>query len=136
MSLASADLVGLFTRKDMHCYLHTYKPKDLLLTYTDASPRGPHNITALQEESRGKTASPLTMTPHSPNTGVNPKHKAAFGANCNAFCSKFTNFSNCHPHYHENTLYLATRHMHAISAALSIERQQLPSCFSLPGLSG
>ena len=42
------------------------------------------------EESRGKTASPLTMTPHSPsNTGVNPKHKAAFGANCNAFCSKF-----------------------------------------------
>jgi len=54
MSLASADLVGLFTRKDMHCYLHTYKPKDLLLIYTDASPRGPHNITALQDSRRVK----------------------------------------------------------------------------------
>jgi len=43
-----------------------------------------------------------------------------FGANCNAFSSKFAGFSICHPIYHWNTMYLATRHA-IYSAALSTE---------------
>jgi hypothetical protein len=38
----------------------------------------------------------------------------------NAFSSKFTGFSICHPIYHECTMYLATRHA-IYSAALSKE---------------
>ena len=44
----------------------------------------------------------------------------AFEINCNAFSSKFTGFSICHPIYHENTVYLATRHA-IYSAAFSTE---------------
>jgi hypothetical protein len=33
-----------------------------------------------------------------------------FGANTNAFSSRFSGFSVCHPIYHENTMLLATRH--------------------------
>jgi len=33
-----------------------------------------------------------------------------FGANTNAFSSRFSGFSICHPIYHENTMLLATRH--------------------------
>ena len=43
-----------------------------------------------------------------------------FKANTNAFSSRFSGFSMSHPIYHENTMYLATRHaIH--SAALSTE---------------
>ena len=59
-----------------------------------------------------------------------PRNKA-FGANSNAFSSKFTGYSICHPIYHENTMYLAARHA-IYSAALSTEASAtfmfLPSC--------
>ena len=48
-----------------------------------------------------------------------PRDKA-IRANCNALSSKFTGISICHPIYHENTMYLATRHA-IYSAALSTE---------------
>jgi len=43
-----------------------------------------------------------------------------FGANTNAFSSRFSEFSICHPIYHENTMLLATRHA-IYSAAVSTE---------------
>ena len=43
-----------------------------------------------------------------------------FGANTSAFSSRFSEFSICHPIYHENTMLLATRHA-IYSAAVSTE---------------
>ena len=43
-----------------------------------------------------------------------------FGANTNAFSSRFSGFSICHPIYHENTMLLATRHA-IYSTAVSTE---------------
>jgi len=54
-----------------HCYLQTCKPKNKI-SYTRMLP--PHIITALQKWAlviEEKWHSPLTMTPRSPNTGVN-----------------------------------------------------------------
>ena len=55
---------------------------------------------------------------HSLNPGVNTQEMRSL--NCNAFSSKFTGFSICHPIYHESTMYLATGHA-IYSAALSTE---------------
>jgi hypothetical protein len=43
------------------------------------------------------------------STPASPK-KTSFLANTNAFSSRFSGFSICHPIYHENTMLLATRH--------------------------
>jgi hypothetical protein len=67
-----------------------------------------------------KMASLLDYDPTLPQYWSEHPRDKVFGANCNAFSSKLTGFSICHPIYHENTMYLATRH--AIdSAALSTE---------------
>ena len=51
------------------------------------------------------------MTPNSPITGVSTQGtKQVFGANIDAFSSRFSGFSICHPIYHENTMILAARH--------------------------
>jgi hypothetical protein len=78
----------------------------------------PHRITALV--TKEKMASALNCDPTPPQFWSEYPRDKAFGANCNAFSSKFTGFSICHPIYHENTMYLATRHA-IYSAALSTE---------------
>jgi hypothetical protein len=65
-------------------------------------------------------ASPLDHDPTLPHYWSEHPRDKAFGGNWNAFSSKFTGFSICHPIYHENTMYLATKHA-IYSAALSIE---------------
>jgi len=55
-------------------------------------------------------ASPLDHYPTFPKYWSEHPRDKAFGANCNAFSSKFTGFCICHPSYHENTMYIATRH--------------------------
>jgi hypothetical protein len=60
------------------------------------------------------------MTSNSPATGVSTQWTiAVFGANINAF-SRLSGFSICHPIYHDNTMFLATRHA-IYSAAVSTE---------------
>ena len=83
----------------------------------------PHIITALQKWALvtiEKMASPLDHDPTLPQYWSEHLRDEAFKAHCNAFSSKFTGFSTCHPIYHGNTMYLATRHA-IYSAALSTE---------------
>ena len=109
LSLAS-DLVGLITRKDTatsrHASQRTKNPFSRMLPT-------PHRH-------RPTMASPLDYDPTLPQYWSEHPRDKAFGANCNAFSSKLTGFSICHPIYHENTMYLATRH-EIYSAALSTE---------------
>jgi len=75
--------------------------------------RPPHIITTLQNwalVTKEKMASPLVYDPTLPQHRSEHPRDKAFEVNCNAFSSKFTGFSICHPSYHESTMYLATRH--------------------------
>ena len=60
------------------------------------------------------------MAPHSPNTGVNTQEIRPSGQTATPSPPSSPGFSSCHPIYHENTMYLATRHA-IYSAALSTE---------------
>jgi hypothetical protein len=80
-----------------------------------------------------KMASSLEHDPPLPQYWSEHPRDKAFGANCNTFSSRFTGFSICHSIYHENSMYLATRH--AIHfAALSTEATD--TCFFPPGKKG
>jgi len=65
-------------------------------------------------------ASPLDYDPKSPHYWSEHPRDKVFGANTNAFSSRYSGFSICHPIYHENTMLLATRHA-IYSAAVSTE---------------
>jgi len=65
-------------------------------------------------------ASPLDFDPEFPHYWSEHPRDRVFGANTNAFSSRFSGFSICHPIYHENTMLLATRHA-ICSAAVSTE---------------
>jgi len=65
-------------------------------------------------------ASPLDHDPNFPHYWSEHPRDKVFGANTNAFSSRFSGFSICHPIYHENTMLLATRHA-SFSAAVSTE---------------
>jgi hypothetical protein len=54
--------------------------------------------------------SPLDHDPTLPQYWSKHPRDKAFEVYCNAFSSKVTGFYICHPIYHENTMYLATRH--------------------------
>jgi hypothetical protein len=117
----AAELVGLITRKDISTSKHTNKKiKDSF------SRMLPSHITAAFQKwalvTKEKMASPSTMTPNSPITGVTTQgtKDKVFGANTSAFSSRFYGFLICHPIYHENTMLLATRHA-IYSAAVSTE---------------
>jgi hypothetical protein len=117
MSLAS-ELVGLITRKDTATSRHASQK---IKTLSRKLP--PHIITALQKwalVTKEKMASPLDYDPTLPHYWSEHPRDKAFGANFNAFSSKSTGFSICHPIYHENTMYLATKHA-IYSAALGTE---------------
>ena len=65
-------------------------------------------------------ASPLDYDPKFPHYWSEHPRDKVFGANTNAFSSRFSGFSICHPIYHENTMLLATRQA-IYSAAVSTE---------------
>jgi hypothetical protein len=65
-------------------------------------------------------ASPLDHDPKFPHHWSEHPRDKVFGANTNAFSSRFSGFSICHPIYLENTMLLATRHA-IYSAAVSTE---------------
>jgi hypothetical protein len=65
-------------------------------------------------------ASSLDHDPKFPHYWSEHPRDKVFGANTNAFPSRFSGFSICHPIYHENTMLLATRHA-IYSAAVSTE---------------
>jgi len=78
-------------------------------------------ITILQKwalVTKEKMAFPLDYGPTLPQYWSEHPSNKAFKANCNAFSSKFTGFSICHPIYHENTMCFASRRA-IYSAALS-----------------
>ena len=70
-----------------------------------------HITTAFQKwalVTKIKMASPLDHEPKFPHYwSEHPKDKV-LKANTNAFSSRFSGFSICHPIYHENTMLLAT----------------------------
>jgi len=81
-----------------------------------------------------KIASPLNHDPTLPQYWSEHPRDKAFGAHCNAFSSKFTGFSICHPIYHENTCILQQGLQFTLLTLA--QRQRLLSCFSPPGIKG
>ena len=77
-------------------------------------------------------ASPLDYDPKFSHYWSEHPRDKVFGANTNAFSSRFSGFSICHPIYHKNTMLLATRHF-IYSAAVSTEETSI-LCSSLPGI--
>jgi hypothetical protein len=65
-------------------------------------------------------ASPLDYDPKFSHYWSEHPRDKVFGANTNAFSSRFSGFSICHPIYHENNMLLATRHT-IYSTAVSTE---------------
>jgi hypothetical protein len=85
----------------------------------------PSHITAAFQKwalgTKKRMASPLDHNPKSPHYWSEHARDKVFGANTNAFSSRSSGFSICHPIYHENTMLLATRHAIYSAAAVSTE---------------
>jgi hypothetical protein len=116
----ASELVGLIARKDIATSIHTNKKiKDSFARIL------PSRITATFQKwalvTKEKTASPLDYDPKFPHYWSEHPRDKMFGANTNAFYSRFSGFSICHPIYHENTILLATRHA-IYSAAVSTKK--------------
>ena len=114
----ASELVGLIARKDTSASKHTNKIiKDYLARIL------PSHITAAFQRAlvtKEKMASLLDHDPKFPHYWSEHPRDKVFGANTNAFSSRFSKFSICHPIYHEDTMLLATRHA-IYSAAVSTE---------------
>jgi hypothetical protein len=115
----ASELVGLIARKDISASKHVSKKiKDSFSRIL------PSHITAAFQKwalvTKGKMASPLDHDPKFPHYWSEHPRDKVLGANTNAFSSQFSEFSICHPIYHENTMLLATRHA-IYSAAVSTE---------------
>ena len=113
----ASELVGFIARKDTSASKHTNKKTK------DSSARIlPSHITAAFQKwalvTKEKMAPPLD--PKFPHYWSEHPRDKVFGANTNAFSSRFSGISICHPIYHENTMLLATRHA-IYSAAVSTE---------------
>jgi hypothetical protein len=65
-------------------------------------------------------ASSLDHDPKFPHYWSEHPRDKVFGANTNAFSSRFSGFSICHPIYDDKTMLLATRHA-IYPAAVSTE---------------
>jgi hypothetical protein len=76
-------------------------------------------------------ASPLDHDPKIPHFWSEHPRDKVFGANTNAFSSRFSGFSICHPIYHENTMLLAARH--AIYSA-AVNTEETTTVMLLPSL--
>jgi len=115
----ASELVGLIARKDTSATKYTNKRiKDSFARIL------PSHITAAFQKwalvTKEKLASPLDHDPKFPHYWSEHPRDKVFGANTNAFSSRFSGFSICHPIYQENTMLLATRHA-IYSAAVSTE---------------
>jgi hypothetical protein len=115
----ASELVGLIARKDISASKHTNKKiKDSFARILPS-----HITTAFQKwalVTKEKMASPLDYDPKSPHYWSEHPREKVFGANTNAFSTRLSGFSICHPIHHENTMLLATRHA-IYSAAVSTE---------------
>jgi len=119
LNLHPSELVSLIARKDTSASIHTNKkPKTLLRRIL------PSHITAAFQKwalvTKENMAYPLDYDPKLPHYWSEHPRDKVFGANTNAFSSRFSGFSICHPIYHENTMLLATRRA-IYSAAVSTE---------------
>jgi hypothetical protein len=115
----ASELEGLIARKDISDSKHTNKKiKDSFARILPS-----HINTAFQKwalVTKEKMASPLDYDPKFPHYWSEHPRDKVFEANTNAFSSRFSGFSICHPINHENTMLLATRHA-IYSAAVSTE---------------
>jgi hypothetical protein len=113
----ASELVGPIARKDTSASKYTNKKISFARIL-------PSHITAAFQKwalvTKEKMASPLDHNPKSPHYWSEHPRDKVFGANTNAFSSRFSGFSICHPINHENTMLLATRHA-IYSAAVSTE---------------
>jgi len=115
----ASELVGLLARKDTCASKHTNKKnKDSFTRIL------PSHVTAVFQKwalvTKEKMASPLDPDHKFLHYWSEHPRDKVFEANTNAFSSRFSGFSICHPIYHENTMFLATRHA-IYSAAVSTE---------------
>ena len=92
----------------------------------------PSHITAAFQKwalvTKDKVASHLDHDPKIPHYWSEHPRGKVFGANTNAFSSRFSGFFICHPIYDENMMLLATRHA-IYSAAVGTEET---ATFMLP----
>jgi hypothetical protein len=126
----ASELVGLIARKDTSASKHTNKKtKDSFARIL------PSHITAAFQElalvTQKKLASPLDHDPKFPHYRSEHPRDKVFGANTNAFSSRFYG-SHLPSHYHENTMLSATDTPSTL--LLSAKRKQPHSCSSLPGI--
>jgi len=115
----ASELGGLIARKDTSASKHTNKKiKDSFARIL------PSHITAAFQKwalvTKENMASPLDHDLKIPHYWSEHPRDKVFGANTNAFSSRFSGFSICHPNYHEKTMLLATRHA-IYSVAVSTE---------------
>jgi hypothetical protein len=99
----ASELVGLIARKDTSRHL------DIQAKKSDFSTRIlPSHITATFQKwevvTKEKMASLLDHDPRFPHYWSEHPRDKVYGANANAFSSRFSGFSICHPIYHENTM--------------------------------
>jgi len=87
--------------------IRTKKSKTLSLGYSPPTLPPPFKSGLVTKE---KMASPLIYDPKFHHYWSEHPRDKVFGANTNAFSSRFSDFSICHPIYHENTMFLASRH--------------------------
>jgi hypothetical protein len=98
----ASELVGLIARKDISASKHTNKQiKDSFARILPSHIATPCQKALVTKENWHP---PLTMNPNPPITGVSTQG-TVFGANTNAFSSRFSGFSICHPIHHENTMF-------------------------------
>ena len=115
----ASELVGLITRKDTSASKHTNKKiKDSFARLLSS-----HITAAFQKwalATKEEMAFPLDYDPKFSHYWSEHPRDKVFGANTNAFSSRFSGFSICHPIYDKNTMLLATRHA-IYSAAVNTE---------------
>jgi hypothetical protein len=124
----ASELVGIIARKDTSASKNTNKKtKTLSHGYSP-----PSHITAAFQKwalvTKDKVASHLDHDPKIPHYWSEHPRGKVFGANTNAFSSRFSGFFICHPIYDENMMLLATRHA-IYSAAVGTEET---ATFMLP----
>ena len=115
----ASELVGLILHVKTPLNMRTKISKTLSHGYSTHS-----YITAAFQKwvTKEKMTSPLDHDPKMPHYWSEHPRDKVFGANSNAFSSRFFGFSICHPIYHENTMLLATRH--AIYSAAVITEEE------------
>ena len=113
------ELVGLIARKVISTSKHSSKK-----IKNSFSRILPSQITAAFQKwalvTKEKMASPLIYDPKFHHYWSEHPRDKVFGANTNAFSSRISGFSIFHPIYHENTMFLASRHA-IYSAAIHTE---------------